>query len=430
MLLLISCGGGGGTSEEPGSDPNLLVGQFIDSPVANIGYRTETQSGTTNSLGEFEYIEGESITFYIGDLELPTTLAKPIITPLDLAASDDVYNTTVVNISRLLQSLDQDGAPDNGIAVPSTAAAFASAVDFSLSEAAFAGLPEVIMLVTNSGSTNTSLIPTEDAVSHLENTLGDFTVGPFTANYYNGTTFVTSENVARPSLNYAWSDFHSITSENFNATWTGTLEVISHPKQININFAVSWSDVTLLIDNVEISSWSNSSRTIQQELSVGTHEIVIQYANNWHTVGFNVSFTNNPAYLKAQVADHLASLIDVNTQIIYVGAYESGSLYNTGTVTLDSTASKVFLILSSYSSINWIVENPNNVQISGIAYGGYDPGSTITAEDNVATFEIDDIGYEYSGSAPNSDIMEMTGSAPDYSYGEYALTQAVISTTQ
>ena len=431
LLLLVSCGGGGATLDPLNDEPNVLVGRFIDSAVSNIGYRTDTLFGTTNLQGEFEYVEGENITFFIGELELPATMAKSVITPLDLAASDDLHNTTVVNIIRLLQSLDQDGTPDNGISIPSSSAAFASAVDFSLSETAFAALPEVTMLVANSGSTNTSLIAADDAVLHLADTLGYFTVGPFTANYYDNSTFVASESVTRPSINYAYSEFNNIDSQNFTATWSGTLEVFSQPKQIEINFYVSWADVSLYIDNVEISSWSNSKKTIQQDLAVGTHEITVTYANHWHTTEFNVSFTDMPVYLKAQVPDYLTPLIDENTQVIYVGAYESGSLYNTSTVTLENTADKVFLFLSSYSSINWIIENPHNVEISGIAYGSYGPGPTIVAGTDVATFEIDNFSYAYNNgfTAPVADIVDMIGTEPDYLYGEYALTQAEISGT-
>ena len=46
VVLLANCGGGGSDS------PSTLTGVFIDSPVINIGYRTATQNGDTNSRGE------------------------------------------------------------------------------------------------------------------------------------------------------------------------------------------------------------------------------------------------------------------------------------------------------------------------------------------------------------------------------------------
>ena len=55
VVLLANCGGGGSDS------PSTLTGVFIDSPVINIGYRTATQNGDTNSRGEFKYLAGETV---------------------------------------------------------------------------------------------------------------------------------------------------------------------------------------------------------------------------------------------------------------------------------------------------------------------------------------------------------------------------------
>lgn len=144
FTILASCGGGG--SSNPPS-----TGTFIDSPVINIGYRTETQNGVTNLRGEFKYFPGETVTFFIGDLELPSVLADEIVTPLDIAGTSDVFHHRVVNIIRLLQSLDKDGNPDNGITITDTAKNNAAALDFDLSVIAFQTLSEVSSLLGNGG---------------------------------------------------------------------------------------------------------------------------------------------------------------------------------------------------------------------------------------------------------------------------------------
>ncbi|MGB2155318.1 MAG: hypothetical protein ACPHVT_07570, partial [Porticoccaceae bacterium] len=97
LLVLSSCGGGGSDSS------STLAGVFIDSPVINIGYRTATQNGNTNARGEFTYLAGETVTFFIGDMEFPPVLAAEVVTPLDMADTDDVAHHMVVNIIRLLQ---------------------------------------------------------------------------------------------------------------------------------------------------------------------------------------------------------------------------------------------------------------------------------------------------------------------------------------
>ena len=169
FFLLNGCGGssGGGTT------PTTQTGVFLDSPVANVGYRTQTQEGVTNALGEYLYVEGETVTFFVGDLEFPTVTATGIVTPLNLANTQNTNDSKVINIVRLLQTLDEDGNPDNGITITETAKASATQVDFDLTEAAFASSTAVTSLIANSGSINVSLISIDDAISHLEGALAE-----------------------------------------------------------------------------------------------------------------------------------------------------------------------------------------------------------------------------------------------------------------
>ena len=148
----------------------LETGVFLDSPVINIGYKTETQSGVTNLLGEYNYLPDETVTFFIGDLELPSVLATGIVTPLDLAGTRDTSNSTVINIIRLLQTLDKDGVPSNGIEITETAVSSATQVNFNLDEATFESSSAVTNLIFNGGQdlVVTSLISTAEAILNFE----------------------------------------------------------------------------------------------------------------------------------------------------------------------------------------------------------------------------------------------------------------------
>jgi hypothetical protein len=173
---LVACGGGSSSSNDNDNDndsSNTQTGVFLDSPVANIGYRTETLEGVTNSLGEYDYVDGETVTFFIGDLELPPVTAAGTVTPLGLAGSGDTSDSTVVNIIRLLQTLDEDGNPDNGITITETAKNAATQVDFELAITDFESSSAVTNLVANSGSSNVELISQNDAIAHFEKTLRD-----------------------------------------------------------------------------------------------------------------------------------------------------------------------------------------------------------------------------------------------------------------
>jgi hypothetical protein len=169
LLPLLACSGGGDDNSTTTNSES--TGVFLDSPVVNIGYRTETLSGVTNSLGEYNYIPGESVTFFIGDLVFPSTKASGVVTPLDLADSQDTSNTTVVNIIRLLQTLDKDGNPDNGIEITETAKSNATLVDFSLDTSSFESSVNPLVLNGGQDSGGIALISESDAISHFEQQL-------------------------------------------------------------------------------------------------------------------------------------------------------------------------------------------------------------------------------------------------------------------
>lgn len=164
-------------SSSSSSTPDITteVGVFVDSAVIGISYTTSPGglTGVTNEDGEYNFEEGDTVVFSIGDLDLPAVTAKGIVTPLDLAGTDDINNPTVVNIARLLQSLDADGDPSNGITIPAAAAAVAAQVDFSLAVEAFAASEAVANLVANSGSVTTTIISQEDALDHLADSIED-----------------------------------------------------------------------------------------------------------------------------------------------------------------------------------------------------------------------------------------------------------------
>ncbi len=175
LSLLAACGGGGGgTNSDDGSEgksQETQIGVFLDSPVINVDYQTETLSGVTNSSGQYEYIPGETVTFSIGDLKFPVTNAQSTVTPIDIANAQSASDTTVLNMIRLLQTLDADGNPANGITITDAAKAAATQVDFTSLE--FESLSVVTNLISNAGQDNATqdLVSSQDALAHFESEL-------------------------------------------------------------------------------------------------------------------------------------------------------------------------------------------------------------------------------------------------------------------
>lgn len=167
-LFIASCS----SSSDDNSTPSTSTGVFVDSPVSNIGYSTETLDGTTNAAGEFDYLASESVTFNIGSLILPTAPAAASVSPLNMTAGAQNAEDLVSNVARLLQSLDEDSDTSNGIQIPAGAATVAAPIDFDVPGSEFETNAEVINLVANSGSSTTSLIAADVALAHLNETLG------------------------------------------------------------------------------------------------------------------------------------------------------------------------------------------------------------------------------------------------------------------
>lgn len=165
LVLLASCG----SSDKSKSEEKIKTGVFIDSPVANLNFRTESQSGKTNTAGEFNYKSGEMITFSIGSFDFPSTLAKALLTPLDLVGTENINDVTVIKIARLLQSLDLDGDPDNGITIGDEAHTILESLQLDLETSSF--YDDVEGILADSGSSNDSLVDETEALAHLQNSL-------------------------------------------------------------------------------------------------------------------------------------------------------------------------------------------------------------------------------------------------------------------
>jgi len=174
-FVLVACssgGDGGGTNPRntPTPDPEVLTGVFVDSPVSGASYSTETQSGTTNSAGEYNYVAGESVTFSIGGIVLGTAMAGPIVTPLMLVdGAVDANDPRVTNIVRLLMTLDSDSNPENGIEI--TADTHDAAAGMSLDFASATFDADTQALVEAVKGTGTQLVDAGSAQDHFNTSL-------------------------------------------------------------------------------------------------------------------------------------------------------------------------------------------------------------------------------------------------------------------
>ena len=154
LLLFLSACGDSSDRQDRIDPPDTLVmtGHLVDAAVSGVAYDTSSHQGITGADGSFQYKDGETIKFMLGDTLLGELLAKEQITPFDLAGSPPVIGTknivealksegntapntgitenlrnqleieeqdyvdpfhTVINIAILLQSMDSDANPEN-----------------------------------------------------------------------------------------------------------------------------------------------------------------------------------------------------------------------------------------------------------------------------------------------------------------------------
>lgn len=109
--LLSACGGSDdNSSTPPTSNIGTQTGVLTDAVIAGVSYVTSSgATGFTNDDGEFNFNEGETVKFYIGDVQLGDEIeAKERVTPLDLAETENAR----LNLLVFLQSLDGDDNDD------------------------------------------------------------------------------------------------------------------------------------------------------------------------------------------------------------------------------------------------------------------------------------------------------------------------------
>jgi hypothetical protein len=128
----------------------------------------------TDKSGTFNYKKGETVTFSLGGVVIGSVQGAQLITPVDLVpGATDENNETVTNISRLLQSLDLDGNPDNGISIPANIKLAMENISLDFSAQGFGNSPALSDLFRKLNDANLfpqkrSLVSPEIARTHLK----------------------------------------------------------------------------------------------------------------------------------------------------------------------------------------------------------------------------------------------------------------------
>ena len=130
---------------------SIMIGQLIGCPMAGIDFQTESVKGITGKRGEFQYREGETITFSIGDLNLGTARVTSKLSLIDIVPdASGAGDHRVVNLGILLQSLDHHGDLNADLNVSAETSAivskFAAGINFNQTPKVFVKDAEIIAM--------------------------------------------------------------------------------------------------------------------------------------------------------------------------------------------------------------------------------------------------------------------------------------------
>lgn len=186
LMTLTACGGGGDDDDEdavpagpgwstppaPPATPTAgatVDGIFRDALVEGLDFSDGgALSGITGANGRFQYAQGNAVTFRIGGLTLGSLLGQPFMTPMHLIGTTTSATIAINNRLRLLQMLDLDNNPENGIVVSNAVRAIAAGwttPDFDLSYTAFASAVEPLRLAASTADGVTHALPSETTAS-------------------------------------------------------------------------------------------------------------------------------------------------------------------------------------------------------------------------------------------------------------------------
>jgi hypothetical protein len=166
-VMITACGGGGGDNEGSGENPSASSAkkQLIDSPLAGVGYYCDGKEvQKTTMTGEFT-CQNPPIVFKIGKLVLGTIHRFTFdgkIFPQDLVgvSRNNVSDPKLIDLIRLLQSLDEDGNISVSIEIPSDMASKFD--DDDINDRSLEELADIA---------DVKLVSEDDAKDHLTNSM-------------------------------------------------------------------------------------------------------------------------------------------------------------------------------------------------------------------------------------------------------------------
>ena len=443
LLLSLSCAP---TEDEVITADNVQrdgsPGVFLDSAVGGVDYSTSSGlGGVTDSSGTFYYNSGDQVSFTIGGISLGSVTGAAKLTPVEVMGASGTADQKVINLSRLLQTLDADGDPSNGINITTATKTTlqSKSVDFDVSVDSFDNATKSV-----TAAVGKTMVTATKAIKHLHSTLNDQGLSSKVASDADLQS-VSSEldNFTTVPAGFTVSENATALSEASGNSNLDTFTVVLSSEPIgNVVFSVVPSDATEVSatpSSLTFSSdnWSTaqtvSLKGVDDEISDGTIASSV-------AVGINEEQTKDSDYDKLSSHNLIATTTDdEGTPSITMTAEATSLAEGAGSITLTLTMS---LAAGKDTTIN--LSNSGTATIN-TDYSISSGTITIPAGSKTSTFtvksiddQIDDdneeivvgVGSVSGGNGANNNVQSITLTISDDDKAGFTLSKTTAAVTE
>ena len=400
VLFLASCGNGGSGS---------VTGHFIDDRVEGLVYHCSSGDfHETDANGEFTCPNGDDVTFYLGANQLgPVPAVSSLITPYTLFPDDPV---AAINLARLLQSIDMDGDPNNGVIVADAQLVSSLPGNINFSSPTFDSDLESIP--------GLYLVSAAQAQTHLDESIAEYI-----AEFQLGGHVPVANAGADQSV--ITGDMVFLNGSGFDADGD--------------TLTYSWGMLKPLASSAAIVDWFNNiSPTFVPDVE-GVYEIVLMVSDGVFTHVDRVFIT------AADSADDPGISNDANLSALTLSVGTLSPAFNASTLNYATTvvnATNSITVTPTTADVNAAVTVNGTIVASGavstaiaLAVGSNAITVTVTAEDGIAskTYAVTVTREAVIGASDNADLSGLTLSAstllPAFSASTISYATTVVNDT-